>query len=106
MSDRLTVVFDDPTLYRRIKVRAAEDGMPVKKLIEDALQRYLGPADGGRVFDFAAFKQWQAEIDASIEPEDDAPTDLSNIKKHLYGDPEREARYHHVAEEPIEYDAQ
>ncbi len=106
MSDRLTVVFDDPTLYRRIKVRAAEDGMPVKKLIEDALQRYLGPADGGRVFDFAAFKQWQTEIDESIEAENDQPTDLSNVKKYLYAYPGRETTYHHVAEEPLEYDAQ
>ena len=106
MSDRLTVVFDDPTLYRRIKVRAAEDGMPVKKLIEDALQRYLGPADGGRVFDFEAFKRWQDEADETIAGDDAAPTDLSDVKKHLYGYPKREASYHHVAEEPIEYDAQ
>jgi len=106
MSDRLTVVFDDPTLYRRIKVRAAEDGVPVKKLIEDALRRYLGPADGSRLFDFDTFKQWQTEIDESIEADHDQPTDLSNVKKHLYGYPEREARYHQVAEEPIEYDAQ
>jgi hypothetical protein len=105
MSDRLTVVFDDPTLYRRIKVRAAEDSVPVKKLIEDALQRYLGPADGGRLFDFDAFQQWQAEVDESVEPEDDAATDLSDVKKHLYGYPGRETRYHQVAEESAEYDA-
>jgi hypothetical protein len=106
MSDRLTVVFDDPSLYRRIKVRAAEEGVPVKKLIEEALQRYLGPAEGANVFDFAAFKRWQAGVD-EFPAEDGGPTDLSDVKQHLYGYPprhEREARVHRITEETAEYD--
>ena len=47
MADRLTVVFDDPELYRRLKVRAAEEGVAMKSIIEDAVAAYLGSAEGG-----------------------------------------------------------
>lgn len=110
MSDRLTVVFDDPTLYRRIKVRAAEDGVPVKEIIEAAVVAYLKEKVERTPFDFEAFTRWQAEMDAMDEanpPGPDEPTDLSDIKHHLYGYPRRATRQalHQVAEEPAPYDA-
>lgn len=106
MADRLTVVFDDHTLYRRLKVRAAEEGVPVKRIIEEALQRYLGPEDGARVFDFQAFRRWQAEID-EVPVDESVPGDLSDVKRHLYGYPEREEHSAPllIAEESVEYDA-
>jgi hypothetical protein len=111
MSDRLTVVFDDPTLYRRVKVRAAEDGVPVKELIEAALVAYLGKRKVRKPFDFEAFFRLQAELDAydrANPPGPDVPNDLSDIKQHLYGYPPRaeRERLSHVAEEQVEYDAQ
>jgi hypothetical protein len=111
MSDRLTVVFDDPSLYRRIKVRAAEDGVPVKELIEAALVAYLRKGGVERTpFDFEAFTRWQAEMDAldrADPPGPDEPTDLSDVKHHLYGYPRRAERVseQRVAEEPTPYDS-
>ncbi len=110
MSDRLTVVFDDPTLYRRIKVRAAEDGVPVKELIEAAVVAYLKEKVERTPFDFEAFTRWQAEMDAfdrANPPGPDEPKDLSDIKHHLYGYPRRAVRAseQRVAEEPTPYDA-
>jgi len=111
MSDRLTVVFDDPTLYRRIKVRAAEDGVPVKSIIEAALVAYLKEKVERTPFDFEAFTRWQAEMDAvdrANPPGPDEPTDLSDIKHHLYGYPRRAARGsdRQVAEESARYESQ
>jgi len=111
MSDRLTVVFDDPTLYRRLKVRAAQDGIAVKKLIEAAIEAYLSTdAAARKPFDFEAFGRWQEEMDAidrASPPEPDEPDGLSDIKHHLYGYPRRlaPARSAHAAEAPAEYDA-
>ena len=108
VSDRLTVVFDDSTLYRRIKVRAAEEGIPVKELIEAALVAYLKEKVERAPFDFEAFTRWQAEmdaLDAANPPGPDEPPDLSDIKHHLYGYPRRAARESlKVAEEPATYD--
>jgi hypothetical protein len=112
MSDRLTVVFDDPTLYRRLKIRAAEDGVAVKKLIEAALDAYLSTGTAARKpFDFEAFGRWQADMDAidrANPPGPDEPDDLSDIKHHLYGYPRRPApgRAAHAAEAPADYDRQ
>ena len=110
VSDRLTVVFDDPTLYRRIKVRAAEDGVPVKEIIEAALVAYLSKGKVERApFDFDAFTRWQADMDAmdrANRPGPEDPPDLSDIKHHLYGYPRRALRgtEQRVAEEPTFYD--
>jgi hypothetical protein len=75
MSERLTVVFDDAGLYRRLKVRAAESGQPLKRIVEDALVAYLGPeAAEPKPFDWAAYDSWQeemAELNAALPPEED-----------------------------------
>ncbi|GAB4337407.1 MAG: hypothetical protein Kow0010_25570 [Dehalococcoidia bacterium] len=111
MSNRLTVVFDDAGLYRRLKVRAAERGVPVKRIVEDALRSYLGP-DPDEVnvkpFDWDAFDRWMkevGEINASLPP--GGPTDLSDVKKHLYGYAGASDRRSEQAAEAREpYDAQ
>lgn len=93
MSDRLTVVFDDPDLYRRLKFRAVEEDLPVKALIERAVRALLGQevdilgSEEPRPMDWAAFDRWQAEahrLDAAYG--NDYPPDLSNVKKYLYGE--------------------
>ncbi len=110
MSDRLTVVFDDPSLYRRMKIRAAEDGVALKKLIEEALEAYLAAGTAARKpFDFEAFGRWQAEMDAldrANPPGPDEPGDLSDIKHHLYAYPRRPPprKVARVAEATAEYD--
>jgi hypothetical protein len=64
MPERLTVVFDDDMLYRRLKVRAAEESVPIKKLIEDAVREYLGPGEEPeKAFDWDAFDRWQSEVE-------------------------------------------
>ena len=38
---RITVLFDDETLYRRLKVEAARQGRPVKAVVAEALNDWL-----------------------------------------------------------------
>ena len=93
MSARLTVVLDDEDLYRKAKVRAVEDGVPLKALIEAALRGYLErgsetiePVE----WDWEAYDRWQAEVERlGAELGDAVPADLSDIKHHLYGAPAR-----------------
>lgn len=113
MSARLTVVLDDEDLYRRAKVRAAEQGITLKSIIESALERFLGegelvaePAAGAASsvieWDWDAYDRWQAvveEIDAELGP---GPIDLSSVKEHLYGEPPR-PRLLMLAEERAPY---
>lgn len=106
MSERMTVVFDDSALFRRLKIAAAERAVPVKRIIEDAVASYLGPeAAQAKEFDWEAFEHWQAEGDALVESlPDDGVHDYSDVKKHLY---ERSSRrpLAKLAEERAEYDA-
>ena len=114
MSDRLTVVFDDPDLYRRVKVRAAEEGVAVKALIERSLRQLLGEdadilgSEEAKTWDWDAFDRWQAEaarLDAELGM--DYPRDLSDVKKHLYGEVARPAaRELMFAEERAPYNAE
>lgn len=71
MSERLTVVFDDGSLYRRLKVAAAEAHVPLKRMVEDAIRAYLGPeAPAERPFDWDAYDRWQEEVaDLNTEAE-------------------------------------
>jgi hypothetical protein len=94
MAERLTVVFDDPDLYRKLKVRAAEEGIAMKRIVEDALSRYLegaspvaAPKGTSRYVDWDSWDALQAELDAL--PEEVTP-DASDIKRQLYGAPPRE----------------
>lgn len=96
MSARLTVVFDDEALYRDVKVFAAENGMAVKAVVEAALRRYLANPSAGEpkeiVWDWDAYDEWQREVDAMILKNGvTPPTDLSDIKHHLYGAPPQRA---------------
>jgi hypothetical protein len=93
MTARLTVVLEDESLYRKLKVRAAEEGVAMKDLIEGALKAYLGnqrKAGGRKPFDWDAFHQFQRRVEAmDAENPEPSPTDLSDIKHHLYGYPKR-----------------
>jgi hypothetical protein len=110
MGARLTVVLDDEELYRRLKVKAAEDGVSMKDLIEEGLRHVLGERKAEpepKVFDWERYEEMLEEF----RKEDEAlgidpssyPTDLSDIKHHLYGRPKRELR---VAEERGAYSAE
>ena len=93
MAARLTVVLEDESLYRKLKVRAAEEGVAMKDLIESALKAYIEPGDGKRArkpFDWDAFEAFQRHIEErDAKNPDPGPTDLSDIKHHLYGYPKR-----------------
>jgi plasmid stability protein len=113
MSARLTVVLEDEDLYRRLKVKAAQDGTSMKDLVEAGLRRVLGDssaAGGSRDFDWdryeAMMQEWEAE-DRELGIEDaDYPTDLSDIKQHLYGHQKASAKPTlRVAEERAPYSA-
>ena len=105
MSARLTVVLDDEGLYREAKVRAAREGVPLKAIIEAALGAYLSTGRKRRPITRQRLEQWFAEadrMDAELPP--DTPTDLSDVKHHLYGWPKRAAEAAmHAAEETVEY---
>lgn len=98
MAERLTVVFDNPELYRKLKVRAAEEGIAMKRIIEDALAQYLeggrptaAPQAAARMVDWDSWDAFQAELDAL--PEEVTPG-ASDIKHQLYGAPPRELGEH------------
>ena len=108
MSARLTIVLDDEELYRRLKVRAAEDGVPMKDLIERGIRLVVGQPGRStataKEFVWGAYEAMLERIDdAAANDGDDAPTDLSDIKKHLYGRDTRRTLL--VAEERAEYSA-
>jgi hypothetical protein len=86
---RFTVVFDDPELYRRLKVRAAEVGAPVKVLLEQAVRMLL---DGGqpagaqlKEWDWDEWDRWQEEARERDADSAGYARDLSNVKEYLYG---------------------
>ena len=114
MSARLTVVLDDEELYRRLKVKAALDGVPMKELIERGLRLVVdtgaAPAAEAKAFDWDDYESMLKRL----EDQDEAlgldkaalPEDLSDIKRHLYGWPDGRGRPRHmVAEESAQYDA-
>jgi hypothetical protein len=102
----LTVVFDDAELYRRLKVRAAERGVPMKRLIEEAVRGYLGPAPEAELkpIDWDAFDNWMKEVEEADADAGDV-LDLSDIKRHLYGYPGPADHRLALAEERAPYDA-
>lgn len=123
MAARLTVVFDDEELYRRAKIRAAEEGVPLKRIVEEALSAYVDgvPERPKKWTTGADILAWMDEMKARDE-DPDGPNDLSDIKHYLYGYPkkrpglddwdvfvdgvEREARpVRYVAEERAPYNA-
>ena len=107
MTARLTVVLDDEALYRDLKVRAAEAGVPLKELVARALRSYLGTtAPSRKRLTLEMWEEWQEEARRIDETLGDYPTDLSDIKHHLYGWPKQSERQasRHIAEEPLEYD--
>ena len=110
--NRLTVVFDDDSLYRRLKVRAAEDGVPMKSLVQQALNALLDrseddgavPPAGEKEWNWKAFDRWQDQVRKEEARVYTAyPPDLSDVKKFLYGE-ERPLPLRMLAEEPAEYD--
>lgn len=104
MSARLTIVLDDESLYREMKVRAAEEGIPLKVLIERATRAYLSKRDRKPPkFTWEKWDEWQreaAELNKLFPNE--GPNDLSDVKHHLYGWPKGGLA---AAEERGEYDA-
>lgn len=109
--NRLTVVLDDDDLYRRLKVRGAEDGVPMKALVEQALIALLDQPEGQphgaaheKEWDWQAFDRWQEQIrEAEAKAYRAYPPDLSDVKKYLYGE-DRRVPALMIAEEPAEYD--
>lgn len=93
MTARLTVVLEDESLYRKLKVRAAEEGVAMKDLIESALKAYVEQLEGkqpSKPFDWDAFEEFQRHIEEmDAKNPDPGLTDLSDIKHHLYGYPKR-----------------
>lgn len=114
MSDRLTVVFDDPELYRRLKVHAAAEGIPMKRLIQEAIRAHLDAAGSGTAaatagpsaVDWAEWDRMQQELDAI---EETPSPDASDVKSQLYGQRrrrlERDGWATIAAEERVQYDA-
>lgn len=113
MSERFTVAFDEPGLYRRLKVRAAEEGIPMKTMIQDAIRVYLDarvssprtPA-AGDVLDWDRWDRFQQELDDIAEGP--GSKDASDIKHQLYAYPSRELTeegWRSVADGPASYDA-
>ena len=90
MTARLTVVFDDEELYRRAKIRAAEEGVPLKRIVEEALSAYIasGSSHPRRVLTGAEMLAWATEA-ARYDEDPDGPDDLSDIKHYLYGYPKK-----------------
>lgn len=120
MSARLTVVLDDEELYRKLKVKAARDGVPMKQLVEDGLRMVLDHASSeaseagepprGKEFSWeryeAMLEQFRKEDEALGIAESSYPADLSDIKHYLYGFPKAaERRALRIAEEKSGYDA-
>ncbi|MEX0784191.1 MAG: CopG family transcriptional regulator [Dehalococcoidia bacterium] len=87
----MTVVFDDELLARDLKVRAAEEGVSIKALIERLVTEYVrGGPRARKVLTPEMLEGWFAETDRLAEEvPGDAPTDLSDVKHHLYGWPKR-----------------
>jgi hypothetical protein len=82
MSDRLTVVLDDPELYRRLKVFAARRSQTLKRTIEDALREHLQFYEGPTLLedepakgptDWEGFFRRQQEFLADLEARDERP---------------------------------
>lgn len=109
MVERLTVVFENDAVYRRLKVRAAQSGVPMKKLVEEALLAFLGPeVAAAKPFDWKAYDRWQKEVALVNEDLDDSvPDNLSDVKRYLYDREEEERRRPAliIAEERAPYDA-
>ncbi len=103
MSARLTVVFDDDTLYREAKVRAAQDGVALKDLISRAIRDYLEKKPRVRKrLTLEMLDEWREEsLRMDAELVGDYPTDLSDVKHHLYGWEKQTHRY--AAEERAPY---
>jgi hypothetical protein len=113
MSARLTVVLDDEDLYRRLKVKAALDGVPMKELIERGLRLVVetgaAPGTEAKAFDwdeYEAMLERLEEQDRALGLETASlPEDLSDIKRYLYGTVEADRpRPHMAAEESAPYD--
>jgi hypothetical protein len=75
--------------------------------VEDALRSFLASKPGRKpTLTLEMWSEWQEEsrrMDAELPP--DTPTDLSDIKHHLYGWPKQHERRRQVAEERADYDA-
>jgi plasmid stability protein len=112
MSARLTVVLDDEDLYRRLKVRAAEEHVSMKDLVEAGLRKVLSEGDAtepaAKPFDWDRYEDLMAQFRAEDEAsgaKSEYPIDLSDVKHHLYGYPKASERGSlRVAEEPGKYD--
>lgn len=115
-AQRLTVVFDDPEIYRRLKVHAAEKGVAMKEVIEAALSTYLDreageatptpPGETARTLDWAEWDRLQSELDAIAD--EPGSEDASDIKGQLYAMPRELTTegWRRVAEEAAPYDGQ
>lgn len=115
MTDRFTVVFDNPDIPRRLKMLAAQGGVPMKRLVEQALldllethcREVVEPRLAPKVLDWDRWDAAGVLFAALSEEAAEGPTDLSDIKHHLYHYPPRALTaegWQSVAEEPAPYD--
>ncbi|MFN0094844.1 MAG: hypothetical protein ACKVVT_08715 [Dehalococcoidia bacterium] len=84
---RMTVVFDDEAVARRLRLFSAEHGVSMKEVIQDALRAYLGPdvaqvKKQAKPFDWDAYDKWQGEVSA-MNDELEAPReyDFGSLRK-------------------------
>ncbi len=108
MSERLTVVFDDSNLYRRLKVAAAESHVPMKRVVEDAIRAYLGPeVSAASAFDWDAYDRWQEEVtelNEDLETADSGARIINlPLRYDLEDENERRPNVQSMAEEPAPY---
>lgn len=109
MSERLTVVFDDSNLYRRLKIAAAESHVPMKRVVEDAIRAYLGPeTPAAAALDWDAYDRWQeevAELNQDLEA-DEGASRIINLPVRFDRDEEleRPTTFRSMAEESTPYE--
>lgn len=58
---KATIAFTDDSLYRAVRVRAAQSGRPIRDLVEEALEMWLTAQEDAE--DIAAAKEALAEYD-------------------------------------------
>jgi hypothetical protein len=109
MSERLTVVFDDTNLYRRLKIAAAESHVPMKRVVEDAIRAYLGPeTPAAAPLDWDAYDRWQeevAELNQDLEAAEAASRVINlPVRYDREDEHERPTMIRSMAEEPTPYE--
>lgn len=65
---KVTIAFSDDSLYRAVRVRAAQSGRQIRDLVEEALEMWLTAQEDAE--DIAAVKEALAEPGEDIDAEE------------------------------------